>query len=1200
MASVELPDAQYFALYELYNCTNGVAWQWRNESTGVPWQFETKANPCRENWQGLGCSVTGSPPQEEYTIVSIDLSSRNLQGRLPSSVDTFRNLVSLNLPHNAINGTVPRSLGTLLHLEHLGLTSNELIGTIPETLANLSYIKHLGFDYNQLTGTVPDIFSNLTDLRAVLLAHNHISDTIPSVLGSLKKLVYLYLNHNGLYGTIPTSLGNLTKLAYFDLDSNQLHGSIPDSFAQLTRLHFLGLHNNALTGTIPYFLGELTKLQFLYLNNERFVGTIPGSFRNLKKLLFLHMQYNQLTGTIPNSFGELQDLQYLYMNNNMLTGTLPQSLSGLRNLNSLLVQGNALVGSLDGVFNSTAQRKLKTVQVSNNALTGELPDALFEMESLATLIAVSTCFHGSLPASVCSARRLDTLVLDGLRSNAACAKIIIPGFNGELKHSNTFGGTIPPCLFGLASLNTLHLSGNGLSGSLPSDLGVNKQLLDLDLSHNILSGSIPDTIQNQVWYNLDLSYNRFQGELSSAFYGQRRNLTFSVQFENYILNFTELPTSVSLSIENNRLSGDIPGSIKDIQNISILTANIFSCAIDKSDLPENDSGETAYTCASNAFDVPYYAWLVLASCIVCAAGAVWHSQSALGKSPAVTALTERARKWLSILQWPMEPGAQRPAQLPNVRYIATVLGLVEKACILCLAFILCILLPLYAIETVYFGTHAREYTYSVSACFKSGVTPFALELVLLTLMLLLLVAGAVRVRGNLEGAAAGTVATPRESCDFETAQAASRQDSSELMRVLARVAYFVINLVVVLGVNVSFVVIALYQSSVVLVIAQIMLSLFKVFWNLVCSPFLIRWTSQYLSTTSSAEDRASGTIFFALQMFVSLFNNIIIPCFVVAIVDPNCFYNVFIPARTETSHYLFAVCKVYAFQGCLQVVPQVASASYNPPFIYSYQCSSSFVTYYAPTFIYVCFVATFVSPLMQYAGLLLHQRCEAGTWSFRALDLALPPVWKPVNPTDAAPVQRSVYRPFFDANLLIVTLVTYLGIMLTFGAVFPPLAAALAVTLFVVSYFGKLKVGRLICAALESNQPAYLAIIEAECYDAGTVVKLQQALRMVVSVCCIFYALFLFDTLGNAAGFAGAVWVLFVVPLTPPVVYSIANLVVLLKTPARSPPLKPTPVDDSNEKSTEMRDLRRKSGEISDDLVEENQDGVVSSLHAVV
>jgi hypothetical protein len=173
--------------------------------------------------------------------------------------------------------------------------------------------------------------------------------------------------------------------------------------------------------------------------------------------------------------------------------------------------------------------------------------------------------------------------------------------------------------------------------------------------------------------------------------------------------------------------------------------------------------------------------------------------------------------------------------------------------------------------------------------------------------------------------------------------------------------------------------------------------------------------------------------------------------------------------------------------------------------------------------------------------------------------------------------------------------------MLTFGAVFPPLAAALAVTLFVVSYFGKIKIGRLICAAIASNQPAYLAIIEAECYDAGTVVKLQQALRMMISVCCIFYTLFLFDTLGNAAGFAGAVWVLFVVPLTPPVFYSVANLVVLLRTAAPSPRSKAQrPEEDGNEKVTEMRDLRGLSGDILGSYQDTVSNDVVSSLHTAV
>jgi hypothetical protein len=43
---------------------------------------------------------------------------------------------------------------------------------------------------------------------------------------------------------------------------------------------------------------------------------------------------------------------------------------------------------------------------------------------------------------------------------------------------------------------------------------------------------------------------------------------------------------------------------------------------------------------------------------------------------------------------------------------------------------------------------------------------------------------------------------------------------------------------------------------------------------------------------------------------------------------------------------------------------------------------------------------------------------------------------------------------------------------------------------------------------------------------------------MLVTVSCLFYTLFLFDTLGDAAGFRGAYWVFIVMPLVPLCLYA--------------------------------------------------------------
>jgi hypothetical protein len=129
------------------------------------------------------------------------------------------------------------------------------------------------------------------------------------------------------------------------------------------------------------------------------------------------------------------------------------------------------------------------------------------------------------------------------------------------------------------------------------------------------------------------------------------------------------------------------------------------------------------------------------------------------------------------------------------------------------------------------------------------------------------------------------------------------------------------------------------------------------------------------------------------------------------------------------------------------------------------------------------------------------------------------------------------YRPLFDASNFIITLVTYLGILLTFGVVFPPLAVVMCVAMLSVAWQTKLEVGRYLSNARALNAPQLARTIESECEDGVSMKKLRRGMFLVVCFCCGFYALFLFDTLGNAVGQDQALWVLLVMALFPLVLY---------------------------------------------------------------
>ena len=349
-------------------------------------------------------------------------------------------------------------------------------------------------------------------------------------------------------------------------------------------------------------------------------------------------------------------------------------------------------------------------------------------------------------------------------------------------------------------------------------------------------------------------------------------------------------------------------------------------------------------------------------------------------------------------------------------------------------------------------------------------------------------------------------------------------------------------MVVVVGVNTAYVYVVIYESSRIQAFAQIMLSFFKLGWNSLCSPYLLRLIAVFVNR-KSVEYKYSEMKYSSLQIFVALFNNIVIPCLVVACTSPNCFYNVFVNAPEIKSTYDFVSCtQITATSVCLQYSVEVGTTTYNPPFTYSYQCSSSLVTYYAPAFVIMCIVDTFFIPSGQLLLQTLHLRATRGTVWFLLLDMLLPRLLKPLGAgfdTDQDDTGAALVPVRVKANRIVVSLIIYLGLILTFGAVFPPLAVSLLVTAMTIAYYTKYKVGNFLLKAEEHDRLLFAEKMQLECSAVGKLPILMSSMWMLISVSACFYTLFLFDTLGDSVGFQGAYWVLIVMPLMPLCMYSV-------------------------------------------------------------
>jgi Leucine-rich repeat (LRR) protein len=1139
--------------------------------------------------------LVGSVPAEVGALRSLhylDISMNDLTGTIPDSFSSLTNIAQFQLAYNFISGTLPAYLGGFNDLTLLIVYDNILTGTLPASLTKLPLLQLLHIYGNSLTGTLPVDLSGMTALTDFLGDHNMFSGPLPSSFGQLPNLQQLSMSSNRLSGTIPPTISVATTLQLFNMEANHLTGSIPDQLfasdsartqildlplmsavklsdnrmtgtlpdtigidGDVVVLEYLDCASNHLTGSLPAALGSNAYLLYLNMSDNHLSGTIPDTITDLSVLSFLYLGSNLLHGSVPEGIGEMARLAFLYLQSNFLSGTIPESIgvgdgynsSALESVNIssnhlsgtipssialmtqlavLLLNDNKLTGPIDAAIDPTVQVLLKTLQISDNQLTGALPDSLAQLPSLQVFAAVSNCFDGSIPESLCSSIGLNTLALDGLQSATSCQRKLFPAaLEGSVVAKslysirNPLSGGVPGCLFGMGNLTTLHLSGNGLTGSIPAAEDISSSLRDLSLSHNMLTGTVPSSLLQRDWENLDLSYNRLTGSLPDS---------------NGTVPFS---SATAISVENNRLSGRVPSALRTVTNITMLESNLFSCKTDRSDLPQHDSDEDKYECGSVTFDGTVYAWLAVV-CIGAIAG------SAVYFRKASTNIIQCLQKW-----WVASSRADTPhltAVHGTVRVVSGVAGV-------CAAYAMLVLLPMYAACSALYGTYTHQYAWAISAAYLSGSTPFAWEFACLLLCPVVCVVATAVVRRKFSIANASIPEDPTTSL------------RSTAFRLTVYFAVVVVNFVVVLGVNTAYVTIALSQNGLALTLAQIALALFKVAFNSACSPVLMRWACQrFLGRQPSASS------YVALQLFVSVVNNILVPCLVVSIISPSCFYNIFkqVPDVYATYQYK-GECTQFEVTEILECIGDQtlsASTSYSPPFAYSYQCSSSFITYYSPAFVIMCMVAGFGIPLAQVLLQRLHERARMGSTWHAALDLVLPRILKPLwvaagssDVTGTSPLAaRNLYASFFDASQHVITLLTYLALLLTFGAVFPPLAVCFAVTVVCMATFTRLKVGRFLAnvradgshsgnaqssgretaaahGTAQCEAPAatagHVAVLEQECEGVGSEKVLGRSVAMVAAFSCVFYTLFLFDSLGDAVGVSGAYWVLIATPL---------------------------------------------------------------------
>ena len=643
-AEVTVANPDRAALVALYEATNGPNWvnseNWLSDAPLSEWYgVETD-----HSGRVVSLNLSGKFPDGPW-----DRSVRHgLRGPIPPEIGNLSKLRRVDFALNELT-VIPPEIGRLTDLEILNITVNSLRGPIPPELGRLTNLLRLDLSNNFLGGSIPRALAGLTTLGALILHNNRLLGPIPPELGEMSGLWDLSLGTNRLSGSIPSELSDLTDLRYLSLNDNPLSGPIPPAFGRLTNLKELYLYNAHLTGSVPQSLLGLELEAFFWgcdsadcdLGSLCLPGTTAfvawldeierheeGGFCNasdravlgglfhatggdewtestewlggpalaewhgvnadsLGHVTALNLSNNGLKGGFPGALGALKTLKEIRVDGNGLGGRLPLSLMGL-SLREFRYDGTDLCVPPDESF----QAWLEGITLRSG--TGIECEALTDRDVLTALYYATDgpnwsnaanwltdgpldAWYGVTTAESGEIRELD-LAFNGLSGT-------IPRELGGLGNLellefrwNRLTGPIPPELGDLANLGRLGLHGNRLTGPIPPDLGGLANLEEVLLNGNQLTGPIPSELGGLANLRLlYLNHNSLTGPIPPDL-GGLANLRLLYLSHNELTgpippDLGGLANLRDLRLNDNRLTGGIPAQLGLLLNLRGLDVN---------------------------------------------------------------------------------------------------------------------------------------------------------------------------------------------------------------------------------------------------------------------------------------------------------------------------------------------------------------------------------------------------------------------------------------------------------------------------------------------------------------------------------------------------------------------------------------------------------------------------------------------------
>ncbi|XP_027364711.1 receptor-like protein EIX1 [Abrus precatorius] len=531
------------------------------------------------------------------SLLHISLSFCGLDNSLipHSAFQNLTSLVYLDLSWNSLHSPISDAFRNLTYLETLELSRNN-ITSIPSWFNNFKKLSFLDLSSNVLHGAIPDAFKNMSSLVRLDLVGNSIN-SVPSWFGNLK-LVRLDLSRNDLDGPIPEAFRNMTSIESLTLDGNRFT-SVPSWFTELKTLVYLDLSSNKLTPikcSLSSILINMCHLKSLSFSDNKLRGEPIGSYELSACIRYdletLDLSHNDFSDRLPTWLGRLENLEDLYLESNFFYGSIPLSLGKLSNLRRMSLSNNKLEGPLSNDIGQLVN--LTYLDLSFNNFHGELPRGLGELVNLQVFDLSNNSFNGSISQVLGQLVNLEKLDLSRNKLHGS-----IPDYFSQLVKlreldlsSNNLDGTISlgkNLSSSMLQLSEFDLSNNQLSGPLPKNIGyMMPRLINLHLENNLINGSIPNSLCQNKLFTLDLSKNRFSGEIPNCWRDHKNwdkiNLSFNRLSGSFPSSFESLSSLLWLHLNSNNLQGELPTSLSFLKQLLILDLgeNQFSGSIPSS------------------------------------------------------------------------------------------------------------------------------------------------------------------------------------------------------------------------------------------------------------------------------------------------------------------------------------------------------------------------------------------------------------------------------------------------------------------------------------------------------------------------------------------------------------------------------------------------------------------------------------------